>query len=546
MCRSIDCGGRRCPSSKGSANRAYQRARYAHKKAEELLASEETTKLPYNDSPPSVSLETVKENAQALREEMKEFFDSPYNQAEILREKGFYSQDAYVKHLEERNTEIGYQLINIIDQKAEWEDIDPERGTELADSFLKNAVDEANAEAADAMRINDEIDRVNRRYRYDAGNKMKEFAEANGWTVEEMKKIQRDGINAYNKKIQPLEEQTHPELEAKMRKLSSATFETLKEVRPFGGKLEADGTNKKLIQRVEDSIQVYPSDWIKASNDSPARMVIKTTTSRAEYGGHMTPQYAMVARPYTRNYYKREHVADHTPSENSYFVSRLGGAVTDEDTSVIEHIGMFSDNPKDKKPKEDFSSFNHISQSSMAKKAEWEWREYSKYENGDFVTKEGWVAMAKSKRKRKTQIGSQAELKVSKGYDSEGDGNEYRSAAIHEFGHRAQESVPGIAELEMAFRNRRETDENGIREKQVAINTTGREFGYKDNYPIPYVGKSYPERSFIGRRFTHTEVLTVGMQSIFNNEMGGLKGITTKHSKDEDYRAFCLGLLATR
>lgn len=508
------------------------------------------TKAPHKSNAPEATIEEIKSQAQELRAETKAFFDTDsYTQQEILASKGIYNPEVYYAQLEERSTKLGYQLLAIIDKEAQWEDGDPEEGTRLEKEFHDEIIGAAEAKVGDADKINAEMKRVNRKYSISARSKMEEFAAENGWGYDEMIKIQRGGINEYNKAVQGIDERTHPQLAERLKTLSDATYNKLKEVRGLGGELDADSKTKPLLKKVNESLQVYPSDWIQASNDNPGRMLVKEASRRAHYSGYLTPQYAIISPPLINNRFKREQL-EASPQEfdkTAFFTNSAGQSIQDHDKHIVEQAGMFSDNPKDKKPKEDFSSFDHPQKYRMNPKAKWEWKAYSVYNNGTFTTKEGWVATAQRKSKRKTKIGEQSEMTVSKGYDNDNSGNVYKSAAVHEFAHRSQESVPGIAEMESAFRKRREYNTaEGRRESQVIVTPGTSEVGYKDDYAIPYIGKEYGETSFAGRRYRPTEVLSVGMESLFLGTNGGLKGITTKEKKDDDHRAFCLGLLMTR
>ena len=74
-----------------------------------------------------------------------------------------------------------------------------------------------------------------------------------------------------------------------------------------------------------------------------------------------------------------------------------------------------------------------------------------------------------------------------------------------------------------------------------------REVGHADDLPLHYAGKVYLNRN--GEDMgEHYELMSCGTQGLFGGDHGGLIGLHgdgTQYSRDDDYRSFVLGVLAT-
>lgn len=110
--------------------------------------------------------------------------------------------------------------------------------------------------------------------------------------------------------------------------------------------------------------------------------------------------------------------------------------------------------------------------------------------------------------------------------------------AVHELGHFAERSVPGLLANEAAFLwSRTSTGEVGSRQREQMVNMRGRggdssQYGFLDEFLQPYSGVDY-QRSR-GRTTEAYELLTTGLESLFAGS----------EYMDEDYRRWLLGTLA--
>lgn len=106
--------------------------------------------------------------------------------------------------------------------------------------------------------------------------------------------------------------------------------------------------------------------------------------------------------------------------------------------------------------------------------------------------------------------------------------------AAHEFSHRCESAVPGVTVLENEFLTRRtsivvdpETGATG-REKKVLLYAGTDEWTRPDHFASAYMGKHYDHG--------HTEILSMGMESLFAGTHGGAdrRELTRCRSRDEE------------
>ena len=117
--------------------------------------------------------------------------------------------------------------------------------------------------------------------------------------------------------------------------------------------------------------------------------------------------------------------------------------------------------------------------------------------------------------------------------------NPYHRVGVHEMAHRFQHVIPGVTELEHEFLRRRTTDPaTGRREALVDLGVgMAGERARPDAFASAYIGKEYSDSNA-------TEVMSMGMESLFTGTHGGLVG-AGRYAADTDMRAFVLGVLAT-
>lgn len=107
---------------------------------------------------------------------------------------------------------------------------------------------------------------------------------------------------------------------------------------------------------------------------------------------------------------------------------------------------------------------------------------------------------------------------------------------IHELGHRMEQAVPGLTQLEFALARSRAT-RNGRLEDLVEINGQGSgEVSYKDKWLDPYAGRSYVPGGYSRPDLVAHEVFQVGTQDLF--------GRSQRRYGDEQLQEFMMGVLA--
>lgn len=121
--------------------------------------------------------------------------------------------------------------------------------------------------------------------------------------------------------------------------------------------------------------------------------------------------------------------------------------------------------------------------------------------------------------------------------------------ALHEFAHRVEHSEIGITASEEIFLLRRAghlPSADGLVDPEPLTliypddevpDGEEEELGYRDNFPVHYMGKS-------SKKTDAREILSTGMESLFAGMYGGFTGLF-KHKSDSDYKKFILGLLAS-
>ncbi|GBF17451.1 hypothetical protein Br6_04857 [Rhodococcus sp. Br-6] len=115
-----------------------------------------------------------------------------------------------------------------------------------------------------------------------------------------------------------------------------------------------------------------------------------------------------------------------------------------------------------------------------------------------------------------------------------GDASTHQTA-VHELSHRVESRHRQLSVACIAFRDRRTTNADGSRHRlqQYAKGEHVR----PDDFVTAYIGKDYNSD-------VHTEVLSMGMESVFGGSQGSLKGYHG-HQADREHRNLILGLCAS-
>ncbi|OZF05239.1 hypothetical protein CH302_01040 [Rhodococcus sp. 15-2388-1-1a] len=114
--------------------------------------------------------------------------------------------------------------------------------------------------------------------------------------------------------------------------------------------------------------------------------------------------------------------------------------------------------------------------------------------------------------------------------------DEATETMIHELGHRMEQAIPGLTQLEFALARSRAT-RGGVLEDLVPVsNSQLTELTYKDDWLEPYAGRSYVPAGYSRPDLVAHEVFQVGTQDLYGRS-------STKYGDDE-LQDFMLGVLA--
>ncbi|WP_343951678.1 phage minor capsid protein [Nonomuraea longicatena] len=116
-------------------------------------------------------------------------------------------------------------------------------------------------------------------------------------------------------------------------------------------------------------------------------------------------------------------------------------------------------------------------------------------------------------------------------------GSHSAGVLTHEMGHRMENHVPGLRELEFTYIRRRSTTDGTLEQPQAIYDYGAKEMGYPDRWANPYAGRTY-ERGFHPDPASESwEVFQMGLESLF--------GRSGRVIDREDLDEFVLGILAT-
>lgn len=356
-----------------------------------------------------------------------------------------------------------------------------------------------------------------------------------------------------------------PEVTEYMNKYREETVSLLKEIRPLGGKVAlAERSNKNAVTALETALEVYPSEWIEDTNNLP-KMVVKSSSKRAHYtaGSYqkeykVMPDYSLVTKPEGWEpdpttyegvgvWHKADKYGIWKDEENgtSYEFSGVGPGRqvwVRQEVEWYRPIYTPADYDHEQKPR------GNGWQKIYEPETKWDAESRSMKETGRILPR--WYRSKKVRRQ--VSMALKPELTVPTVFPrgaspetKEAVLKEARSTAIHEFGHRVENSPrvgAYITKLENAFINRRTTDATtGQQERKVRVGPGRGEVGYEDNFITPYMGKIYEtDRQGVAYR----EVLTTGAEAVFGTRYGSFAGLG-RQKKDPEMRNFILGLWAS-
>lgn len=326
------------------------------------------------------------------------------------------------------------------------------------------------------------------------------------------------------------------ETAADLRRLSDGWQAAVAEHRALGGTLTFhEGSSAKAKKCFQEIAELFPSDWLAASNAHRA-LQATVTTERAHY---LDEHISKVA--------KQEKETDMLTPEREARIDEPDPAgqwvKTDREWSYSRTNPVTGETEKGRAPVYERLQFDVLAPDAefKAKKdgtpfgAGWE--KWVHPENGDAYWRRPVMRKGYGENSVVSQILTSDRRPMIKGRSGT------FSASAHEFSHRAEASVRTIKGLEEEFLRRRTSipdpaNPSGpmLREKLVPLLAGSSEMVRPDHFAEAYIGKHYQDGC--------TEVLSVGMESLFGGSFGGLIGVNS-HQADPEMRSFILGTLVT-
>lgn len=521
MCRSCADGGRRCPRSIDPATRSAYRKRLHAAKAATGISTESVDNVISGPKPAYrvaqvTALATQISDAYAGTKEANDALTAKYGS----REKALIHVGDVMRREAERRAGI--------DLDAEEEHFNEVTARIIADqASIDGVIEEA----------------TNRRW---DGN----TAALN--LPEDEKRAERERVRAAfddeTREAYAILERTQADketLEARAMtvrtKLANSYREVLSEIRALGGTdIRLDHrTDTKAVTAFTETAQVFPQDWIEQSNKLTPP-IAKVTGSRAHY-----------SRGTTTTKKKRVQVSTgrkmvHTNDVDAWCKSSSNGSVeyrpAEDDENAVGRSGADLDGYQPVRGYY-FDTYTTDENSTPPGKG---WKKYSA---NDQIGEVVWRKPSMTSEVVSTE--THPEIRTNSGQRLvEGVSGTF-ATSTHEMTHRMEHAVPQIAVMQREFLRRRTTTPAGEREEAKNIYPDQRgaraEVGYEDNFPLHYAGKVYS--SVKGHDDGHHyELLSTGSEALFAGEHGGYVGLGSpleRYSRDDEYRAFVLGVFAT-
>lgn len=323
-----------------------------------------------------------------------------------------------------------------------------------------------------------------------------------------------------------LREGRDPQTRADLRRLADGYYAALSELREMGGQIDwHERTKREARDLFDEAASVYPADWIAASNahttnrrgESVGKPLARISKTRAHHhdGKTLKTRKKVVAEEYT------------TPSDSTLLALKRYGRSTNR---FYEYRPL---------TEEEQRANPHAAATHMVTKYEvcyvdnpvskgWEWWT-NPADPDEAMWRRPLTRMVTVSEEEVPEVTTNL---VQQSVEGRPDGF---AVAVHELAHRFEVAVDGLSSLEDEFLRRRTTDERGNREKLVRLYSGSREYAYPDSFPVTYMGKVYRHGSY--------EIMSMGTQSLFGGDFGGLVGAGA-YAADPECRAFVLGAMA--
>jgi hypothetical protein len=263
---------------------------------------------------------------------------------------------------------------------------------------------------------------------------------------------------------------------------------------------------------------VFPDDWVKKSNEKGPLSLIRTSDREGRV--HYSPAGQNIS-PYT-------YILPYQPDERDSRFEGWRPQVNEEGNPTGKWEGMKRDVLMMEPDPRTYKKYN---KDGTPKGTGWK--------KGQAVQKDGslvpiWVRDNATDAK---SVASRGDTGGKISVNMNGKKRDVTQDFQHEFSHRIEDSNPHIVTLEQAFVASRTTDASGRRDPLVRYEENPREQIRPDNFVKPYIGKEYETEPMC-------EVLSMGTESVFGGNHGGLVGIGEERS-DPEMRNWILGVYAT-
>jgi len=311
------------------------------------------------------------------------------------------------------------------------------------------------------------------------------------------------------------------ETAAVLDRIAEGNRQAIAEVRSVGNvpvefeeKIRGGGAGEVFTSAVSE---VFPDDWVKKSNERGALSLVRTSDREGRV--HYSPVKDNVS-PYI---YVSPVKPDERDDRTEGWRERL-----DENGKPT---GQWEGLKRDFLPREpDIRTFKKFNKDGTPKGSGW--KKGNAVQAGQVIPI--WVRDNETDKKRAaSMMDTSAKISV----NMNGKLRDVKDDFRHEFSHRIEDSNPHIVTLEESFIASRTTDANGRRDPLTRYEENPREQLRADNFVKPYIGKEYENVQM-------REVLSMGTESVFGGNHGGLVGIGENRS-DLEMRNWILGVYAT-
>lgn len=329
-----------------------------------------------------------------------------------------------------------------------------------------------------------------------------------------------------------------PETKADMRRLADGYLEALREVRPMGGDLNLHpDSDERAVPLFKDAAQFYPSDWVEASNEySP--LLANYGNKRGHYRDSHDHDVIAPAPVMSITTHAPGRPAPDTEISAEYEWEPTGKSrhsqYRDKDTGRFE----FGDLPEYRSVTREVifpgEKFRQKKDGTPWGKG---WEQWTHPDTGEVHWRRPRMepAIVSTERISQFQLGRRKE------YYMQGRDPDF-ATATHELGHRMQYAVGNLNDLERTFLLRRTSapsvdypDHTVQQELEPIYEKSKKELCRPDHFTNRYMGKDYDKV---------TEIVTMGMESLFTGTNGGLIGVG-RSDPDREFRDFILGAVAT-